>query len=131
MLASAVYFTSFIRFRPRAKFFESNLFESQNVTWHYLHGVFRGPLPCSTVMPGSVSFEKLSNVGDKRIVGVWVGEEGANTEQDLAYGKGWAPLILENVKADSSIGVDVAMIDACGEVHLGWLKGVICGEVDI
>mmetsp|Transcript_28697 Transcript_28697/g.61198 ORF Transcript_28697/g.61198 Transcript_28697/m.61198 type:complete len:88 (-) Transcript_28697:809-1072(-) len=68
-----------------------------------LHGVFGSPLPGGTVVPSSVRFQELGNVGDKRVIGVGVSKEGANTEQHLAYGESRAPLILENVEADTSI----------------------------
>ena len=82
-------------------------------------------------MPGPVRFQELGNVGDERVVGVGVREEGANTEQHLAYGEGGTPLVLENVKTDTPIRVDVTVIDTRGEVHLGGLKGVVCWEVDV
>jgi len=82
-------------------------------------------------MPGSVGFEQLGNIRNKRIIGVGIGEEGANTEQNLGYGKGWAPLVLKNIEANSPIGVDVTMINARGEMHLGGFEGVVCREVDV
>lgn len=82
-------------------------------------------------MPGSVGFEQLGNIRDKRIIGIGIGEEGANTEQHLRYSKGWAPLVLENIEANSPIGVDVTMINARGEMHLGGFEGVVCREVNV
>ena len=40
-------------------------------------------------------------------------------------------MVLENVQANTSIGIDVTVIDACGEVDLGRLKGVIGREVNV
>ena len=82
-------------------------------------------------MPSLIRLQQLSNVRNKRIIGVRVGKKGANTEQHLAYGEGRAPLVLENIKTNTPIGVDVAVVDACGEVHLGGLEWVIGGEVNV
>ena len=45
-------------------------------------------------------------------------------------GESWAPLITQNVQADAAVGVDVGVVDACGEVDLGRLEGVVGREVD-
>ena len=82
-------------------------------------------------MPRLVRFQQLGNVGDKRIVGVRIGEERTNTEQHLAYGESWTPLVLENIKTNTPIGVDVAMVDACSEVNLGGLEWVVSREVNV
>jgi len=39
-------------------------------------------------------------------------------------------LISENVQTDTAVAVDVGVIDAGGEVDLGRLERVVCGEVD-
>jgi len=82
-------------------------------------------------MPDSVRFQELRDVWNKGIIRVGVSKKRANTEQHLGYGEGRAPLILENVQADSTIRVDVTVIDTCGEMHLGWLKRIIRREVNI
>jgi len=82
-------------------------------------------------VPGSVRFQELGNVRDQRIVRVGVCEKGTNAEQNLADGEGRTPLVLEDVKTNAPIGVDVTVIDARGEVHLGGFKGVVSGEMDV
>ena len=39
-------------------------------------------------------------------------------------------MISENVQTDTAVAVDVGVVDAGGEVDLGRLEGVVCGEVD-
>jgi hypothetical protein len=39
-------------------------------------------------------------------------------------------LIPQDVQADGAVAVDVGVVDACGEVDLRRLEGVVCGEVD-
>ena len=82
-------------------------------------------------MPSPISLQQLGNVRNERIIGIRIGKKGANTKQHLAYGEGRAPLILEDIKADTPVGVNVAVVDACGEVDLGGLEWVVGGEVDI
>jgi hypothetical protein len=74
---------------------------------------------------GPVRLEQLRNIRHKRIIGVGVSQEGTDTEQDLANGQCWTPLVLENVQTDSSVRVDVAMVNACGKVNLGRLLFVV------
>ena len=67
-------------------------------------------------MPSLVGLEQLRNIGHQRIIRVGVGKEGADTEKYLGDGQCRAPLILENIQTNTSIGVDVAVINACGEM---------------
>jgi len=39
-------------------------------------------------------------------------------------------LVSENVQTDAAVAVDVGVVDTGGEVDLGRLEGVVCGEVD-
>lgn len=95
----------------------------------------------------------MCDLGDKRVIGVGVGQHGADREQDcrgvssgypkylvlgvqarcrhtFGNGQGWGPLVSQNVQADASIAVDVGVVDAGGEVDLGRLERVVCWEVD-
>lgn len=45
-------------------------------------------------------------------------------------GQGGRPLVSQDVKADAAVAVDVGVVDAGGEVNLGRLEGVVCGEVN-
>jgi hypothetical protein len=73
----------------------------------------------------AVRLEQLRNIRHKRIIGVRVSQEGADTKQDFANGQCRTPLVLENIKTDTSVGVDVAMVNACGKVNLGRLLFVV------
>jgi hypothetical protein len=80
---------------------------------------------------GPVCLEELRNVGDKRVIGVGIRQEGADTQQDLTDRKGRTPLVLENVEANAAIRINVAVINACGEVYLGRLEGIVSREVNV
>jgi len=96
-----------------------------------LHGVFRSPLSCGAVVSSSVCFEELRNVWNQRIVGVGVGEKTTDGEQDLANGQRRTPLVLQNVQANSTVRVDVAMVNTSGKVNLWRLERIIRRKVDI
>lgn len=72
----------------------------------------------------------MCDLGDERVVGVGVCQHGADRQQNFANGQGRAPLVTQNVQADAAIRVDVGVVDTGGEVDLGRLEGVVCGEVD-
>lgn len=82
-------------------------------------------------MSDSVRLEQLRNIGHQRIIGVGVSQEGTDTEQDLANGQCWTPLVLENVQTDTSVRVDVAMVNACGKVNLGRLERIVGRKVNV
>lgn len=82
-------------------------------------------------MPSPVGFVKLRNIRHQRIVWVGIGQQGTNRKQDLADGQRRAPLVFQNIQADTAIGVDIAMIDASSKVDLRWLEWIIGREVNV
>lgn len=48
----------------------------------------------------------------------------------FANGERWAPLVSQNVQTDTSVRVDVGVVNAGGEVDLRGLEGVVGWEVD-
>ena len=87
-----------------------------------LHGILRSPFPSSAVVSSFVRLQKLGNIGDERIIGIGVGQQRADTEEDFTDCQGWTPLVLQDVETNASVWIDVAVIDACGKVDLGRLK---------
>ena len=73
----------------------------------------------------------MGDLRDQRIIRVGVGQQGADAQQDLGDGQGRAPLLLENIQTDGSMGVDVRVVDPGGEAHLRRLEGVVQREVDV
>jgi len=96
-----------------------------------LHCVFGSPFPCSTVVSSPVRLQELGNVWNQWIIWVGVSEKGTDWQEDFANGQSRTPLILQDIQADTSIRVNVAVINTSGEVNLGWLEGIIGGEVNI
>ena len=82
-------------------------------------------------MPLPIRLEQLRNVRHEGVIRVGISKEGADAQKYLADGECWGPLVLQNIQANPSIRVDVAVVDACGKVHLGRLEGIIGREVNI
>lgn len=55
------------------------------------------------------------------------GERRGNTLRDC---ESRAPLVPQNVQTNATVGVDVGVVYASGEVDLGGLEGIICREMD-
>ena len=82
------------------------------------HGVFGGPFPRRRVVPGSVGAVQLRDFGHERVVGVGVGEKGAHREQHFRERQRRAPLVLQNVQANPSVGIDITVVNLRCKVHL-------------
>lgn len=96
-----------------------------------LHRIFRSPFPGRTIVSSSVCFEKLSNIWNQRVIRVRIGQKTADREKNFANSQSRTPLILQNIQTDSSIRVDVTVVDAGCEVNLWRLEGIIRRKVDI
>ena len=75
-----------------------------------VHCILLGPRPCRFLVTASLVLVNVSNLRDKRVIGVGVREEGGDREKDLRDGQSRAPLLLEDVKADAAIGVYVRVV---------------------
>jgi len=80
---------------------------------------------------GSVRLQELGNVRNQWIVRVWVGQKGTDAQQDFGNGQSRTPLVLEDIKTNSSVRVDVAVVDTGGEMNLRRLEWVISWKMDI
>jgi len=65
------------------------------------------------------------------VTGIAVRQETADGEQHLGDGQSRAPLVFQDVQANHSLGVDVAVINSRAEFDFWRLKWVICGEMYI
>lgn len=82
-------------------------------------------------MARAVCSINLRDLRHQRVVRVGVREQRADRQQHLRDGQRGAPLVFQDVQADAAVGVDVAVIDARREVHLGRLERVVGREVDV
>jgi len=97
-----------------------------------------GPFPCGGFVSRPVSFIDMRDFGDKWVIGIRICEHRTNREEDYprsatflskpmdpagrvhTFGdrKSRGPLITEDVKTNTAVGVDIWMIDSCREVYL-------------
>lgn len=78
-----------------------------------------------------VRLEELRDIGHQRVIGIGVGQEAANAQQDFGNGESGRPLVLQNVQADPAVRVDVAVVNASRKVDLGRLERVISRKVNV
>ena len=64
------------------------------------HGVLTGPLLGSGLIFSTVRLVDLGDLRHERILGVGIGQQGADGEEDLGDGQSWGPLILQDIQAD-------------------------------
>ena len=64
----------------------------------------------------------IGDAGHEGVGGVAVGEERAHGQQYLGDGQRRAPVLLQDVQADGALAVDVAVVNAGLEHHLGLRK---------
>ncbi len=95
------------------------------------HSVLAGPFTGSRLVLSSVWLVLTCDVGNQRVVGVCISEQRADWQQNLWNCERRRPLILQDVKTNTSVRVDVGVVYFGDELELWWLEGVICGEVDV
>jgi hypothetical protein len=83
------------------------------------------PFACSLVVLGPVVPVELCDFRDQGVVRVWVVQQGANGKENFGNSESRAPLVLQNVEANSTRVVDVAVIDSRSEGNFGWLERIV------
>ena len=73
----------------------------------------------------------MGDFGHEGVVGVGVGEQARNGEQNFRNGEGGAPLVFENVEADGAVLVDVGVINLSHELYLRRAERVVIGELNL
>jgi len=95
------------------------------------HSVLASPFSGGSLILRAIGLVDVSDLRYERIVRVGVSQQGADWEQNLGDGQGRWPLVLQDIKANATIWVNVGMVDPGSEVALGWLEGVVSWEVDV
>ena len=69
----------------------------------------------------------------KKMIHTWVGvsEERANRKKNLGGCEGRRPVILENIKTNRTLTVDVAVVDTGTEGHLRGLERIVLRELNL
>ena len=94
------------------------------------HCIFTSPLSRSFFVPGSIRFVNMGNLRDKRVIRVGISEQRTDGEQDLRDRESRGPLFFQNIEANTALAVDIRVVHLGLELDLGWLEGVIGGEVN-
>jgi len=99
--------------------------------WRELCGVSLGPQPGDAVMLFVVLQELGRDAAHQRIPRIAVCEERADGEEDFGDGERGRPVVFEDIEANHSLTVDVAVVDACAEEDFWGLERVLWREVDV
>lgn len=114
-----------------------------------LNGILSSPLPGRRFVSRAISLVDVCDFRNKRVVRVGVSEHGADREKDwigtisilnglkhvqveCTFGdsQSGTPLVSQDIKAYTSVGVDVRMINASSEVYFWWFKGIVGWEMN-
>ena len=95
------------------------------------HCVFSSPFLCVLIMLYSIGFVQMRDFGDQRVIWVGINQHWTDWKQHFWYGQSRRPLIFQDIQADASIWVDVAVIYPCCECHLWWFEGIISWEGNV
>jgi len=118
-----------------------------------LDRVLAGPFPGGGFVSRSVRLVDVSDLRHQRVVGVGVSQHRAYGQKDCSsqvsrteqhrckihrqsrptFGEceSRTPLVSQNIQTDATVGVDVGVVDASGEVDLGGLEWVVGREVNL
>ena len=53
------------------------------------HCIFAGPFTCVSIVLGLVGLEKFGDLGDEGVIGVGIGEERADRQENFRNGQRW------------------------------------------
>ena len=82
-------------------------------------------------MLGPIILIEMGDLRNEWVIWVGIGQEGTKWEENLRNCESRWPLILENIQTDTSIRIDVAVIDPGRECALGRLEGIVGWETNI
>lgn len=88
-------------------------------TRYSLHvSILQGPLARCLFISWLIGFIDISDVRNQGIIWVWVCQQGADRQQNFADRQSRAPLLFENIQADTSVTIDIGMINFGTEIDL-------------
>jgi len=78
----------------------------------------------------SVGFEEFGNLRHQWVIWIRLVEQAANRKEYLADGQGGTPIVLQNVQANATLSVHIAMIDFGDKTDLWWFERIIGWELE-
>lgn len=109
----------------------ASVFFLQSTHTAFLRGITFRPQSGYSVVFFAILSVLRCNAAHQRIRWVTISEKRADWEKNFRDSQCWAPVVLEDVQTDDPLAVNVAVIDACSESHLGWLERVFGWKVNI
>lgn len=97
----------------------------------FLRGITFRPQSSYSVVFFAILSVLRCDTANQGIRWIAIGQKGTNWEENLADRQCWTPIVFEDVQADDSLTVDVAVVDACAKCHFRWLEWVLRGKVNI
>lgn len=94
-------------------------------------GELFGPFFSSCLVLGPVGLVDLGDLWHQGVIRVGVSQQRRNGEQHFGDCQSRRPLVLQNIKTDGAVGIDIGVVDFGGEIALGRPEGVVSGETDI
>jgi len=96
-------------------------------TRYSLHvSILQGPLARCLFITWLIGFIDISDVRNQGIIWVWVCQQGADRQQNFADRQSRAPLLFENIQADTSVTIDVS----ASVSHLWGFEWIVRWKVD-
>lgn len=114
-----------------------------------LNGILSSPFPSRRFVSRAISLIDVCDFGNKRVIRVGVGEHRADREKNwieaisvlnglkharveitFGYGQSRTPLVSQDIKAYTSVGIDIWVIDASSEIYFWWFERIIGREMD-
>ena len=95
------------------------------------HSVLTSPFASVRIVLFLVGLVEMSNLGYKWIVWICIRHHWADGKENLWDSQSRWPLIFQNVKTDTSIRVDIAVINSCRKCHFRWLEWIVSWEANV
>ena len=92
---------------------------------------FASPFFGVGVVSRAVVLEEVGDLGDEGILGIAVGEERGDGEEDLAESESGRPGLIEDVKTDGAIAINIAVVNFRYKVESRRFEGIVGRELDI
>ena len=73
----------------------------------------------------------MSDLRHEWVIGVSISEQRGDGQKDLGDGESGRPLVFKDVQTDTTVRVDVGVVDSGCEVDLRRFERIISGEVDV
>jgi len=96
-----------------------------------LQRIFGRPFPCSALKFCPIALVNVRNFRIQWVVRVRVGQQRRNGKKHSRNCERRAPLVFQNIEANTSIPIYIWMVNFCSKIHFGGFKWIISRKVDV